>query len=107
MKTASRPVAGRFEPFLEEPPPEPEEFEPDDPELEPDPPELVPPPPEDEATTFTVPFMLGWTLQMYEKVPALSKVCEPLLPFPNVPVSNVPPLPVAEWGAVSLLVQVT
>ena len=86
-----------------EPLPEPEPLsvpEPVSPSPEPDSP-LLP------AFTLTVPFMNGCGVQMYWKVPAVSKVAERLLPLPKVPVSKLPSSAVAEWATSSVLLQVT
>lgn len=121
---ASAPVSGRAEldPELELEL-EPEVLEPESlkPELELEPlpePELLPVPeplsasPEPDspplpAFTATVPFMNGCGVQMYWKVPAVSKVAERLSPLPKVPVSKLPSSAVAEWATSSVLLQVT
>lgn len=117
---ASAPVSGRAEldPDLELEL-EPEVLEPDslEPELELEPellpvPEPLSPSPEPDspplpAFTATVPFMNGCGVQMYWKVPAVSKVAERLSPLPKVPVSKLPSSAVAEWATSSVLLQVT
>jgi hypothetical protein len=82
-----------------EPLPVPESLSP-----EPDSPPLPPPA---AAFTLMVPFMNGWGVHMYWNVPAVSKVAERLLPFPNVPVSKLPSSAVAEWATSSVFRQVT
>src|SRR3954454_2351385 len=108
MKTStamSRPVCGRLEVLDEldgfEVLPEP---------LLPDVPAEVPvlllPPELLDASTVTVPVIEGWIVQMYGNVPAVVKVCEPLLFLLIVPVSKLLSLAVAVWGAMSWFVQV-
>jgi hypothetical protein len=110
MKTStamSSPVCGRLE-LLDEPLDELDELGELDGELEAVPglvpPELPldPPLPElPDASTVTVPFIEGWIEQMYGNVPACVKVCDPVLPLLIVPVSQLPFLAVAVWGAMS------
>ena len=64
-------------------------------------------PPLCEACTTIVPCMFGCGVQMYEKVPALVKVCERLCPAGKIPVSKLPSGAVAEWAVGPLFVQVT
>ena len=107
----SSPVCGRLEELLEEllgeldpllvdplPEPLPLPLEPLLPDV---PPELLL-----DASTVTLPVIEGWIEQMYGNVPAFVKVWDPLLSLLIVPVSKLPSLAVAVWGAMSLFVQV-